>query len=187
MASTADFRSGMVIELDRVAYRIVEFQHVKPGKGGAFVRTKLKNIESGAVIERTFRAGEKVDEVRLERAEAQYLYSDGELLHFMDLETYEQFAMRSEQVGDARLYLKENESVQLLTREGNPFVVELPPHVVLAVAQTDPGFRGDTAQGGNKPATLETGLVVNVPLFIEVGDQLKIDTRSGQYVERVSR
>jgi elongation factor P len=187
MASTTDFRSGMVIELDRVTYRIVEFQHVKPGKGGAFVRTKLKNAETGAVIERTFRAGERVDEVRLERASAQFLYSDGEMLHFMDLETYDQFVMSEKQIGDGRLYLKDNETVQLLTREGHPFVIELPPHVILQVTRTDPGFKGDTASGGNKPATLQTGLVVNVPLFIDVGDQLKIDTRTGTYVERVSR
>ena len=187
MASTADFRNGMVIELDHVAYRIVEFQHVKPGKGGAFVRTKLKNAETGAVLERTFRAGERVDEVRLERAEAQFLYSDGEMLHFMDVETYDQFVMSADRLGESRLYLKESETVQLLTRDGNPFVVELPPHVVLEVVRTEPGFRGDTASGANKPATLQTGLVVNVPLFIEVGDQLKIDTRTGAYVERVSR
>jgi elongation factor P len=187
MASTADFRNGMVIELDRVAYRIVEFQHVKPGKGGAFVRTKLKNAETGAVIERTFRAGERIEEVRLERSEAQFLYSDGDMLHFMDVETYDQFVMSADRLGEGRLYLKESEKVQLLTREGNPFVVELPPHVVLEVVKTDPGFRGDTASGANKPATLQTGLVVSVPLFIEVGDQLKIDTRTGVYVERVSR
>jgi elongation factor P len=187
MASTADFRSGMVIEYEGATYRIVEFQHVKPGKGGAFVRTKLKNIETGAVIDRTFRAGERVDEVRLERTEVQFLYGDSDLLHFMDLETYDQFVLSANKVGDARLYLKENEKVQLLTREGNPFQIELPTHVVLEVAQTEPGFRGDTAQGGNKPATLQTGLVVNVPLFIEAGDSLKIDTRTGQYVERVSR
>lgn len=186
MATTADFRNGMVMELDGQTYRIVEFQHVKPGKGGAFVRTKLKNVETGAVIERTFRSGEKIEEVRLERAEAQYLYSDGDMLHFMDLEHYDQFAMSVEKVGDARLYMKENENVQLLLRGGHPFLVEVPTHVNLAVTHTEPGLRGDTAQGGTKPATLETGLTVNVPLFIEVGDVLRVDTRTGAYVERTS-
>jgi len=186
MATTADFRNGMVIELEGQILRIVEFQHVKPGKGGAFVRTKLKNVETGAVIERTFRSGEKVDEVRLERSEAQYLYSDGEMLHFMDLEHFDQFAIAAERVGEARLYLKENEKVQIQLRGGHPFLVEVPTHVQLAVAHTEPGIRGDTAQGATKPATLETGLTVSVPLFIEVGDVLRIDTRTGGYVERVS-
>ena len=186
MATTADFRNGMVIKYDGQIFRIVEFQHVKPGKGGAFIRTRLKNVETGAVIERTFRSGEKVDEIRLERTEAQYLYSDGEMLHFMNLENYDQFGMAAEKLGDARFYLKENEAVQVLLHEGHPFLIELPPHVNLAVTHTEPGLRGDTAQGGNKPAELETGLTVNVPLFIEVGDVLRIDTRSGQYVERVS-
>jgi elongation factor P len=186
MASTADFRNGMVIKYDGQVFRIVEFQHVKPGKGGAFVRTRLKNVETGSVIERTFRSGEKVDEIRLERTDAQYLYSDGEMLHFMNLENFDQFAMATERLGDARLYLKENETVQVLLHEGDPFLVELPPHVNLAVKYTEPGMRGDTAQGGNKPAELETGLTVTVPLFIEVGDVLRVDTRNGQYVERVS-
>jgi elongation factor P len=186
MATTADFRNGMVIKYDGQIFRIVEFQHVKPGKGGAFVRTRLKNVVTGAVIERTFRSGEKIDEIRLERTDAQYLYSDGEMLHFMNLVNYDQFAMASERLGEARFYLKENEAVQVLLHEGDPFLVELPPHVNLAVTHTDPGMRGDTAQGGNKPAELETGLTVTVPLFIEVGDVLRIDTRSGQYVERVS-
>ena len=187
MASTADFRNGMIIEMDGIAFRIVEFQHVKPGKGGAFVRTKLKNVETGAVLERTFRSGEKVDEVRLERADAQFLYSDGALYHFMNTETYEQFAMSVDKVGDVRLYLRENDVIGILTRDGNPFLIELPTHVILTVKQTEPGFRGDTAQGGNKPAELETGLTVSVPLFIEIGDQVKVDTRTGEYIERVTR
>jgi elongation factor P len=176
----------MIIDQENGTFRIVEFQHVKPGKGGAFVRTKLKNVETGAVLERTFRAGEKVDEVRLERSDAQFLYADGELLHFMNLETYDQFALSAAQIGDARLYLKENGTAQILSREGRPFLVELPPHVILTVKETEPGLRGDTAQGGNKQAEMETGLTVNVPLFIEIGDQLKIDTRTGAYIERVA-
>jgi len=187
MATTADFRNGMVIDFDGVAFRIAEFMHVKPGKGGAFVRTKLKNVLTGAVIERTFRAGEKVTEVRLERRDAQYLYSDGEAYHFMDMETYDQFTLSLEQIGRVREFLKESDQVQLLVREGQPFLVEISTHVVLDVAQTDPGLRGDTAQGGTKQATLETGLVVNVPLFIDAGDRLKIDTRTGEYIERVGK
>jgi len=187
MATTADFRTGMIIELDGAAYRLVEFQHVKPGKGGAFVRTKLKNVETGSVLERTFRSGEKIEEVRVERTDAQFLYSDGDLLHFMNMETYDQFAMSADRVGDARYYLKENEVVGVLTRDGEAFQIELPTHVILKVAKTEPGLRGDTAQGANKPAELETGLSVMVPLFIDVGDQLKIDTRTGEYIERVSR
>jgi len=177
----------MILDLEGNSFRIVEFQHVKPGKGGAFVRTKLKNVETGAVLEKTFRAGEKVDEVRLERSEAQFLYADGDVLHFMDVQTYDQFALSANQVGEARLYLKENGAAQVLSREGRPFLIELPPHVVLTVKQTEPGMRGDTAQGGNKPAEMETGLTVNVPLFIEIGDQLKVDTRTGEYIERVAR
>ncbi len=187
MATTADFRNGMVIGLDGNAFRIVEFQHVKPGKGGAFVRTKLKNVETGAVLERTYRAGEKVDEIRLERSEAQFLYCDGDLFHFMDTETYDQFVLPAERVGDARFYMKENAQVQILTRDGTPILLELPTHVVLTVTKTEPGVRGDTAQGGNKPATLETGLTINVPLFIDEGDELKIDTRTGVYVERTGK
>ncbi len=186
MASTADFRNGMIIDLDGNAMRIVEFMHVKPGKGGAFVRTKLKNVLTGAVLERTFRAGEKVEEIRLERQDAQYLYSDGDLFHFMDVETYEQFSMAAAQVGDDARYMKENDQIKILNRDGKPFLIELPPHVTLTVAQTEPGVKGDTATGATKPAELETGLTVTVPLFIDVGDQLKIDTRTGEYLERVS-
>jgi len=187
MASTADFRNGMILDLDGTVLRIVEFQHVKPGKGGAFVRTKLKNVLTGAVIDKTFRAGEKVDEVRLEKQDAQFLYSDGDLFHFMDVDTYDQFSISATQVGDDARFIKENDPIKVLRREGSPFLIELPPHVTLTVAQTEPGVRGDTAQGGSKPAEMETGLVVTVPLFIEIGDQLKIDTRTGEYLERVSR
>jgi elongation factor P len=187
MASTADFRNGMIIELDSVMYRIVDFQHVKPGKGGAFVRTKLKNVLTGAVLDKTFRAGEKVTEVRLERQEAQFLYSDGALFHLMDTETYDQFSVSAEVVGDAARFMKENDTVSVMTREGKPLLIELPPHVTLTVSETEPGMRGDTAQGGNKPATLETGLTVNVPLFIEIGDALKVDTRTGEYLGRAEK
>ena len=184
MASTADFRNGMVIDLDGTALKIIEFQHVKPGKGGAFVRTKLRNVLSGAVIDKTFRAGEKVNEVRLEVQSMQYLYADGDSYHLMDTETYEQISIPASVVGDAARYMKENETVKLLSREGRPLLLEVPPHVVLSVAHTEPGVKGDTASGATKPATLETGHVVTVPLFIEVGDELKIDTRSGAYIER---
>ena len=184
MASTADFRNGLVIGLDGVAFRIVEFQHVKPGKGGAFVRTKIKNVLSGAVIDRTFRAGEKIEEIRLEAQESQYLYSDGDLCHFMNTETYDQFSVSAAQVGDVAPYMKENEMVKVLMRDGHPFLIEVPSHVILTVTETDPGMKGDTATGATKPATLETGLVVTVPLFIDVGDMLKIDTRTGDYMGR---
>jgi elongation factor P len=177
----------MVIELDGQMMRIVEFMHVKPGKGGAFVRTKLKNVESGAVIERTFRAGEKVEEVRLERRNVQYLYTDGDSYHFMDAESYEQLHLPADRVGESREYLRENETVQILMRGSAAIMIELPTHVVLTVRETEPGVRGDTASGASKPATMETGLVVTVPLFIETGDQLKIDTRTGQYIERVAK
>lgn len=187
MASTADFRSGMVIDLDGTAFRIVEFQHVKPGKGGAFVRTKLKNVLSGAVVDKTFRAGEKMEEVRLEVRETQFLYSDADFFHFMDMETYEQFSMSAELVGQTSRFIKESSLVKVLTREGQPFLIELPTHVILSVMETEPGMRGDTAQGATKPAKLETGLVVTVPLFIEVGDRLKIDTRTGDYIERAGK
>ncbi len=184
MASTADFKNGFVLEHNQTVFRISEFQHVKPGKGGAFVRTKLKNVLTGAVIERTFRAGEKVTEVRLEAKDAQYLYSDGEMFNFMDNETYDQFALSATMVGDGAMYIKENDVVKILHREGSPFLIEIPAHVILEVTETEPGFRGDTAQGATKPATLETGLVVQVPLFIDAGDKLKIDTRTGDYMER---
>jgi len=187
MATTADFRTGMIIEMDGAAYRLVDFQHVKPGKGGAFVRTKLKNVETGSVLERTFRSGEKIEEVRLERTDAQFLYSDGDLFHFMNMESYDQFALSSDRVGDASLYMKENEVIGILTRDGDPFLLELPPHVVLRVTKTEPGLRGDTATGANKPAEMETGLTVTVPLFIDIGDLLRIDTRTGVYLERVGR
>ena len=166
-------------------YAIVEFQHVKPGKGGAFVRTKLKKIPEGAVIEKTFRAGEKIEEVRVDRNSYQYLYCSNDLYYMMDTETFEQIPLSSELVKDIIPYLKENTKVSVLMDASTPLSVELPTFVELVVEETDPGLRGDTAQGGSKPAKLETGAMVSVPLFIEVGDMLKVDTRTGRYVERV--
>lgn len=185
MADTSDFRNGFVMELDGALAQIVEFQHVKPGKGGAFVRTRLKFIESGKVVDKTFRAGEKVDEVRLENHEFQYLYNDGDMYTFMHTETFEQIELNHAVLEDAIPFLRENDVVNMLMRGEKPITVEVANHVVLRVAQTDPGLRGDTAQGGSKPATMETGLVVQVPLFIEEGDELKIDTRNRRYITRV--
>ncbi|NIN70538.1 MAG: elongation factor P [Gemmatimonadetes bacterium] len=187
MASTADFRNGMTIELDGELFSITYFQHVKPGKGGAFVRTKLKNVLSGAVIEKTFRAGEKVDEVRLVRRPVQYSYTDGQFYYFMDNETYEQIPLPAQTIGDDQLvYLKENMVCEALTRDGEPISVEVPFFVELQVTDTEPGVKGDTAQGGTKRAKLETGAVVQVPLFIDVGDVIKVDRRENKYLERVS-
>lgn len=187
MASTADFRNGMTIELDGELFAITYFQHVKPGKGGAFVRTKLKNVLSGAVIEKTFRAGEKVDEVRLVRRPVQYSYTDGQFYYFMDNETYEQIPLPAQTIGDDQLvYLKENMICEALTRDGEPISVEVPFFVELQVTDTEPGVKGDTAQGGTKRAELETGAIVQVPLFIDVGDVIKVDRRENKYLERVS-
>lgn len=185
VADTSDFRTGFTLRFKEQLWSIVDFQHVKPGKGGAFVRTKLKNIKNGKVVEETFRAGEKVDEVRLERREFQYLYPDGDFLVFMNKETYDQMQLHRDGLGDLLLYLKESETCTMLLEEETPLTVEPPFTVELAVQTTDPGLRGDTAQGGSKPATMETGLVVQVPLFIEEGQVLKIDTRTGKYLGRV--
>ena len=187
MADTSDFRNGLILELEEQLYRIVEFQHVKPGKGGAFVRTKLKHVKAGRVIERTFRAGEKVNPVRLEESKVQYLYSAGDDYVFMNTDTYEQITLSAVLVGDVVDLLKENESVSVLARDGEPLTVELPVFVELQITKTDPGVRGDTASGGSKPATLETGAVVQVPLFLEEGDVVKVDTRTRKYVERVGK
>ncbi len=187
MASTADFRNGMVLEIGSVLWTITYFQHVKPGKGGAFVRTKLKNVLSGAVVDRTFRAGERVTSVRLERRPVNYSYTDGQLYHFMDQETYELIPISADMLGKEQLkYLKENMECQGLVHDGNVISVELPDFVELEVTDTNPGFKGDTAQGATKPATLETGAVVQVPLFIDIGDRLKIDRREDKYLTRVS-
>lgn len=184
MATSNDFRNGMALNVEGNLVTIVDFQHVKPGKGGAFVRSKLKNVLTGAVIERTWRAGEKVEEVRLERAPMQYLYRDGADYHVMDQATFDQLTLAEEMFGDAAPFLKENEVVTVLLHEGKPLLAELPNFVFLEVASTEPGFRGNTAQGATKPAVLETGAEVQVPLFVEAGDVLKIDTRTGSYVER---
>ena len=185
MATTADFRNGMVLELEGQLFYLVEFQHVKPGKGGAFVRTKLKNVRTGAVLDRTFRSGESITEVRLERRKMQYIYNTGDLFYLMDAETYDQIPIHEEQVHEIKGYLKENLEVTVLSRGEEVIGVEVPLAVELAVAETEPGFKGDTASSVTKPAKLETGLVVQVPLFINQGDILKIDTRTGKYLERV--
>jgi elongation factor P len=185
MYSTAEFKKGLKIELDGTPYIIVDFQHVKPGKGGAFVRTKLKNLINGRVVEQTFRSGEKVDKPDLLEREMQYLYGEGDRYCMMDNETYEQIMLTEEQVGEARLYLVENLNLKILFFNQAPLTVELPNFVELEVAQTEPGVKGDTAAGGTKPATLESGATIQVPLFINEGDRLKVDTRTGTYIERV--
>jgi len=185
VVSTNQFKNGMHIELDGEPWRIVEFQHVKPGKGGAFVRTKLKHMRLGKVIDNTFRSGEKVELVEYDEKHMQFLYKD-DRFHFMDTESYEQVSLSADEVGEAREYLRENTEVDVLYIDGSPSTVELPNFVELAIARTDPGVRGDTAQGGTKPATLETGAVVQVPLFLNEGDIVKVDTRTGEYLGRVA-
>jgi len=185
LADTSDFRTGFTMRHKNGLWSISDFQHVKPGKGPAFVRTKLKNIENGKVVEHTFRAGEKVEEVRLERREFQYLYPDGEFFVFMNTENYEQIQLHADTLGDVPKYIKESDMCSVLLLEDKPLIVEPPLTVELAVKDTDPGLRGDTAQGGSKPATMESGLVVQVPLFIEEGQVLKIDSRTGKYLGRV--
>ena len=185
MADTTDFRNGFCMLIDGDIFSIAEFQHVKPGKGGAFVRTKLKNMHTGAVLDRTFRSGDKVDEVRLEKREMQYLYSEADLYYFMDLDTYEQMGIASGIVGQAANLLRESENAYVLIARDAAIGVDLPNFVLLEVTHTEPGVKGDTATGATKPATLETGYQVQVPLFINQGDKLKIDTRTGGYVERV--
>ena len=174
----------MHIELDGSAWRIVEFQHVKPGKGGAFVRTKLKSLDSGAVVDKTFRAGEKFPRVHTEVKNVQYLYEDGSEVHFMDDQTYEQFALPHADLTDALPYMQPNASVQVLSVNGKPSSLQLPASVELAVVETEPGVRGDTVSNVTKPATLETGAVVQVPLFVNIGDRLKIDPREKRYISR---
>jgi elongation factor P len=185
MYSTAEFRKGLKIEFQGEPFIIVEFQHVKPGKGGAFVRTRLKSLLTGLVREETFRSGDKVERPDLQEREMQFLYQEGGQHCFMDTNTYEQFYMSSEQLGESRLYLQEQIQVKVLFYKGRPIAVELPNFVELKVVETEPGVRGDTASGGTKPAKLETGAVVQVPLFVQEGDLLKVDTRTGQYIERV--
>lgn len=184
MISAGDFRNGITIELDNNIFQIIEFQHVKPGKGAAFVRTKLKNIINGGVVEKTFRPTEKFPQARIDRKDMQYLYSDGDLFTFMDMETYDQVALNSETVGDTLKFVKENEVCKVCSHNGNVFAVEPPLFVELEITETEPGFKGDTATGASKPATVETGAVVYVPLFVNQGDRIKIDTRSGDYLSR---
>jgi elongation factor P len=185
MADTSDFRNGLIIRFKNDLYTITEFQHVKPGKGGAFVRTTLKNLKSGRVLENTFRSGEGVDVVRVERKKYQYLFREGDFLVCMDNETYEQINIPITYFGDGVDYLKESEEVEILFNKDDIITVDIPIFVYLKVIETEPGFRGDTATGANKPAKLETGATVNVPLFINTDDVLKVDTRTGEYVERV--
>ena len=185
MISAGDFKNGVTLEIEGNIYQILEFQHVKPGKGAAFVRTKLKNIINGGAVERTFRPTEKFPKAHIERKDMQYLYSDGELFHFMDVETYDQIALNEDAIGDSLKFVKENEMVKICSHKGNVFAVEPPLFVELAIIETEPGFKGDTAQGATKPATVETGAIVYVPLFVENGDVLKIDTRTGEYLSRV--
>ena len=185
MVSAGDFRNGVTLEMDGNIYQIIEFQHVKPGKGAAFVRTKLKNIINGGVVEKTFRPTEKFPTARIDRVEMQYLYNDGDLYYFMNTENYDQIALNNETIGDALKFVKENEMVKVCSHNGNVFAVEAPLFVELEITDTEPGFKGDTATGATKPATVETGAVVNVPLFVEQGNKIKIDTRTGEYLSRV--
>ncbi len=185
MIQAGDFRNGITIEMDNNIYQIIEFQHVKPGKGAAFVRTKLKSITSSGVIEKSFRPTEKFPLARIDRKDMQYLYSDGELYHFMDVETYDQIALNEDNVGDSLKFVKENEMVKICSHNGNVFAIEPPLFVELEVTETEPGIKGDTATGATKPSVVETGATVYVPLFVEQGDKIKIDTRTGEYLSRV--
>ena len=185
MADTSDFRNGLIIKFKNDLYTITEFQHVKPGKGGAFVRSTLKNLKTGRVIDNTFRAGESIEVIRVERRKFQYLYRDGDFLVCMDNETYEQINIPIEYIGDGLQFLKESTEIEILFNGSEILSVDIPIFVNLEVVETEPGFRGDTATGANKPAKLETGASINVPLFINQGDVLKVDTRTASYVERV--
>lgn len=185
MISVNDLRTGITIEVEGTLYTVVEFLHVKPGKGAAFVRTKLKNLETGAVLERTFRAGERVSRAHIETREMQYLYQSGDEYYFMDSETYEQVALTRDLLGDGTYFLKENMTVHVQFYQGRAIGVDLPTFVELEVVETDPGLKGDTATGGSKPAKLETGLVVQVPLFVQQGEKIRVDTRTKEYLSRV--
>ena len=184
MVTAGDFRNGVTFELDGQVFQIVEFQHVKPGKGAAFVRTKLKNVITGATVERTFNPTDKMENAHVERKDMQYMYSDGGLHYFMDTETYDQIPLNAQTVGDTLRFVKEEVVVKVLSYKDNVFGIEPPFFVVLKVTQTEPGFRGDTATGATKPATVETGATVKVPLFVSEGEMIKIDTRTGEYMER---
>ena len=185
MISAGDFRNGITLEIDGNVYQIMEFQHVKPGKGAAFVRTKIKDVINGGVVERTFRPTEKFPAARIDRVDMQYLYADGDLYNFMDVNTYEQVALNTDLIGDALKFVKENEMCKICSYNGKVFSVEPPLFVELEITDTEPGFKGDTATGATKPATVETGAVVYVPLFVNQGDKIKIDTRTGEYLSRV--
>lgn len=185
MVSTSEFRNGLVIKMDGELYTMVEFQHVKPGKGGAFVRTKLKNVKTGRVLDRTFRSGEKVEDVRLSKKEVQFLYKGEDAFFFMDMESYDQIGVSQHVVSNASKFLKEGMITEIVFHGKEPIGVELPIFIELEVVKTDPGLKGDTASGGSKPATLETGTVIQVPLFIEENDVVKVDTRTETYIERV--
>ena len=184
MISAGDFRNGITFEMDGIVVQVIEFQHVKPGKGAAFVRTKYKNVITGAVVERSFNPTDKYPTAYIERKDMQYLYSDGDLYYFMDMETYEQQPIDKSKLGPAFQFVKENMEVKVLSYKGNVFGVEPPNFVELEVTETDPGFKGDTATNATKPATLETGAEIKVPLFINQGDMIRIDTRTGEYMER---
>ena len=183
MISAGDFRNGLTIEVEGNVFQVIEFQHVKPGKGAAFVRTKLKNIKSGGVVERTFRPTEKCPQAHIDRSEMQYLYSD-DMFHFMNTETYDQIDMTADQVGDALKFVKENDMVQMLSHNGEVFAIEPPNFVELEITECEPGVAGNTATNATKPCTVETGATLNVPLFINQGEIIKIDTRTGKYLSR---
>lgn len=185
MISAGDFRNGVTFEQDGNVFQVVEFQHVKPGKGAAFVRTKLKNVITGAVVEKTFRPTEKMPKAHIERKDMEYSYNDGDLYYFMDQETFDMVPIGAEQVGDALKFVKENMVCKILSYKGSVFGIEPPTFVELAISETEPGFKGDTATGATKPATLETGAVIQVPLFVDGSDIIRVDTRTGEYMERV--
>ena len=185
MISASDFRNGVTIEIDGNVCQVIEFQHVKPGKGAAFVRTKLKDIINGGVKETTFRPTEKFPAARIDKKDMQYLYQDGDIFNFMDSETYEQIGLTADQIGDSLKFVKENETCKVMSYNGNVFAVEPPMFVELTISETEPGFKGDTATGATKPATVETGATVAVPLFVNERDVIKIDTRTGEYLSRV--
>lgn len=185
MISTGDLKRGMTIQLDGDLWNVLEYSHIKMGRGSAQVRMKVRNVRSGSTVEKTFQAGEKFRRAILDKKVVQYLYRDDGTYYFMDTETYEQTAMNASQLGDVTSYLKDGQTIELLAYQDEPIGAELPASVELTVTQTDPGLRGDTASAGSKPATMETGLVVNVPLFVNEGDRIRVDTRSGQYLERV--
>ncbi len=184
MISAGDFRNGVTFEMEGNVYQIVEFQHVKPGKGAAFVRTKLKNVITGGVVEKTFRPTEKMEKAHIERKDMQYSYNDGDLYYFMDQETFDMLPISADQVGDALKFVKEEMICKILSYKGSVFGIEPPTFVELLVTETEPGFKGDTATGATKPATLETGAVISVPLFIDENEMIRVDTRTGEYMER---